>query len=72
MVVNDFSRFLAAMAEVINGLPQGLLALNFGFGAFPTALGFLAGTVEGCYYLVAVAPISFQAEAIVLAGTRVR
>ncbi|MDU5083393.1 NCS2 family permease [Tissierella carlieri] len=63
-----FQDFLAAIAVVINGLPQGLLALNFGFGAFPTALGFLAGTV-GMLLFGQVAPISFQAEAIVLAGT---
>lgn len=59
---------LAAIAVVVNGLPQGLLALSFGFAAFPTALGFLAGTV-GAFVFRSVAPISFQAESIVLAGT---
>jgi AGZA family xanthine/uracil permease-like MFS transporter len=59
--------FLAAIAVVINGLPQGLLALTFGFAAFPTALGFLAGSA-GMLLFGQVAPISFQAESIVLAG----
>ncbi|MDR1376408.1 MAG: NCS2 family permease, partial [Synergistaceae bacterium] len=64
MSVQDF---LAAIAVVINGLPQGLLALTFGFAAFPTALGFLAGSA-GMLFFGQVAPISFQAESIVLAG----
>lgn len=59
---------LAAIAVVINGLPQGLLALTFGFAAFPTALGFLVGPI-GMVLTGQVAPISFQAESIVLAGT---
>ncbi|MEW6523674.1 MAG: NCS2 family permease [Bacillota bacterium] len=59
---------LAAIAVVINGLPQGLLALSFGFAAFPTALAFAAGTA-GAIMFRSVAPISFQAESIVLAGT---
>ena len=32
---------LAALAVVLNGIPQGLLALSFGFAAFPTAVAFL-------------------------------
>ena len=59
---------LAAIAVVINGLPQGLLALTYGFGAFPTALGFLVGAA-GMLLFGQVAPISFQAESIVLAGS---
>lgn len=59
---------LAAIAVVINGLPQGLLSLSYGFGLLPTALGFLAGTV-GMLIFGQVAPISFQAESIVMAGT---
>lgn len=64
----NFQDILAAIAVVINGLPQGLLALTFGFAAFPTALAFLAGPI-GMLALGQIAPISFQAEAIVLAGT---
>lgn len=59
---------LASLAVVVNGLPQGLLALAFGFAAFPTALAFIVGAV-GAVFFSQVAPISFQAESIVLAGT---
>ncbi|KNF09671.1 putative membrane protein [Gottschalkia purinilytica] len=65
MTIQDI---LAAIAVVVNGLPQGILALSFGFAAFPTALAFLVGPV-GMLLSGQVAPISFQAEAIVLAGT---
>lgn len=39
-----------------------------GFASVPTALGFGVGVI-GCLLLGSVAPISFQAETIVLAGT---
>lgn len=59
---------LAAIGVVINGIPQGILALSFGFAAFPTALGFafsaLANAVTG-----SVAPVSFQVETLTVAGT---
>lgn len=58
---------LAALAVVVNGIPQGLLALMYGFAALPTALAFLAG-VGGSLYFNSVATISFQAETIALAG----
>ena len=32
---------LTAIAVVINGIPQGILALSFGFAAFPTAIAFV-------------------------------
>jgi len=41
--------------------------MTFGFAAFPTALGFLVGC-GGMAFFGQVAPISFQAESIVLAG----
>lgn len=63
-----FQDLLAAIAVVINGLPQGLLALNYGFGLLPTAAAFLVGTA-GMLVFGQVAPISFQAESIVMAGT---
>ena len=53
---------------MLNGIPQGLLALSMGFASVPTALGFGVGVI-GCLLLGSVAPISFQAETIVLAGT---
>lgn len=59
---------LAALGVVVNGLPQGLLALSFGFASVPTALGFLVGAA-GALLFGLVAPISFQAETITLAGT---
>ena len=59
---------LAAIGVVLNGIPQGLLAHSMGFASVPTALGFGVGVI-GCLLLGSVAPISFQAETIVLAGT---
>ena len=59
---------LAAIGVVLNGIPQGLLALSMGFASVPMALGFGVGVI-GCLLLGSVAPISFQAETIVLAGT---
>lgn len=59
---------LAAIGVIINGLPQGLLALTFGFASVPTAAGFIAGAI-GCGVFGVVSPISFQAETITLVGT---
>ena len=36
---------LAIIGVVLNGLPQGLLALTFGFASVPTALAFFVGAV---------------------------
>lgn len=58
---------LAGLAVVINGIPQGLLALSFGFAAFPTSIAFLVGAA-GSLAFNSVATISFQAETITLAG----
>jgi AGZA family xanthine/uracil permease-like MFS transporter len=59
---------LAALSVILNGLPQGLLALSFGFASVPTAFAFIVGAV-GCLVFGVVAPVSFQAETITLAGT---
>ena len=59
---------LAAIAVVFNGLPLAMLALTYGFAAFPTALGFIVGGI-GMVLTHQIAPISLQAESIVLAGT---
>ncbi len=59
---------LTALAVVVNGIPQGLLALTYGFAAFPTAIAFLIG-IAGSLAFNSVATISFQAETITLAGT---
>ncbi len=59
---------LTAIAVVLNGIPQGILALSFGFAAFPTSIAFLVG-ILGSLAFNSVATISFQAETITLAGT---
>ncbi|MGE5507239.1 MAG: hypothetical protein ACM3RP_01945 [Chitinophagales bacterium] len=59
---------LAALGVIVNGLPQGLLALSFGFASMPTAIGFGIGAL-GALLFGLVAPISFQAETITLVGT---
>ena len=64
----NFQDILAAIGVVLNGIPQGLLALAYGFASVPTAMGFIVGAIA-CMVLGSVAPISFQAETIVLAGT---
>ncbi|NLX74701.1 MAG: NCS2 family permease [Synergistaceae bacterium] len=58
---------LASLAVVVNGIPQGLLALSFGFAAFPTSIAFIIGAAASLF-LSSVATISFQAETITLAG----
>ena len=58
---------LAALAVVVNGIPQGLIALSFGFAAFPTSVAFLVGAA-GSFAFNSVATISFLAETITLAG----
>ncbi|MCK9340224.1 MAG: NCS2 family permease [Synergistaceae bacterium] len=58
---------LTSFAVVINGIPQGLLALSFGFAAFPTSIAFFIGAA-GSVAFNSVATISFQAETITLAG----
>ncbi len=65
--VELFQDLLAALATVMNGIPQGLLALSYGFASVPMSLGFFIGAAA-CGMLGSVAPISFQAESIVLAG----
>ncbi|MGY4689974.1 NCS2 family permease [Salibacterium sp. K-3] len=59
---------LAAVSGVMNGLPQGLLALAFGFASIPTALAFVVGAA-GSAAAGNAAVISYQAETITVAGT---
>ena len=63
-----FTDLLAALAVVVNGIPQGLLALSFGFAALPTSIAFIIG-IGGSLAYHSVATLSFQAETITLAGT---
>ena len=58
-----FADILAIIGVVLNGLPQGLLALTFGFASIPTAMAFFIGAL-GNTLTQSVAPISFQAETI--------
>ncbi len=58
---------LAAIGVVLNGLPQGIMAMTLGFAVFPTSFSFiLASAVNGAFG--SVAPISFQAESLALTG----
>ncbi|WP_462410532.1 NCS2 family permease [Neobacillus sp. Marseille-QA0830] len=59
---------LAALSGVLNGLPQGLLAMAFGFASVPTALAFMVGAA-GNAFTGNLAVVSYQAETITLAGT---
>jgi len=52
----------------LNGLPQGLLALTFGFASVPTALAFFTGAL-GNSMVGSISVISYQAETITVAGT---
>ena len=60
---------MAVIGVVLNGLPQGLLALAYGFASVPTALAFFVGAI-GNTVTQSVAPISFQAETITYAGSQ--
>ncbi|GAA4714380.1 solute carrier family 23 protein [Brevibacillus fulvus] len=64
----EWKDWVAAFGVVLNGLPQGLLALSLGFASVPTALAFLIGAV-GNALTGSVAVVSYQAETIALAGT---
>ncbi|ETT80974.1 xanthine/uracil permease [Viridibacillus arenosi FSL R5-213] len=65
----DFMKdILAALGVLLNGLPQGLLALSFGFASVPTALAFFIGAI-GNSATGSIPVISYQAETITVAGT---
>lgn len=65
----DFLKdILAAFGVLLNGLPQGLLAMSFGFASVPTALAFIVGAV-GNSVTGSIPVISYQAETITVAGT---
>src|SRR5699024_409929 len=66
--VEFFKDFLAALGVLLNGLPQGLLALSFGFASVPTALAFFVGAI-GNTAVGSLSVISYQAETITVAGT---
>ncbi|CCF14935.1 permease family protein [Brevibacillus laterosporus GI-9] len=64
----EWKDIIAALSVVLNGLPQGLLALSLGFASVPTALAFLIGAT-GNAITGSVAVVSYQVETIALAGT---
>lgn len=65
--VHWLTDLLAAVGVVLNGIPQGIMAMTLGFAVFPTAFSFgLAALVNGV--AGSVAPISFQAESLALTG----
>ena len=64
----EWKDLIAALSVVLNGLPQGLLALSLGFASVPTALAFLVGAA-GNAMTGSVAVVSYQAETITLAGS---
>ena len=58
---------LAAIGVVLNGIPQGIMAMSLGFAVFPTAFSFgLVSLINGV--AGSVAPVSFQAESLALVG----
>lgn len=59
---------LGALGGAMDGISETILAMSFGFAAFPTALGYLVGSA-GMLITGQVAPISLQAESVVMAGT---
>ena len=59
---------LGALGGAMDGISETILAMSFGFAAFPTALGYFVGAA-GMLLYGQVAPISLQAESVVMAGT---
>lgn len=59
----EWKDIIAALSVVLNGLPQGLLALSLGFASVPTALAFLIGAT-GNAITGSVAVVSYQVETI--------
>ncbi|MCT0197016.1 NCS2 family permease [Lactobacillus helveticus] len=59
---------MAAIGVVLNGIPQGIMAMGLGFAVFPTTFSFLL--VAALNFLFhSVAPVSFQAESLALTGS---
>ena len=46
LILEILQDILAAIGVVLNGIPQGLLALTYGFASVPTAIGFAVGAVS--------------------------
>lgn len=61
----DITEIRAALGVILNGLPQGLLAMSLGYATVPSSLGFFIGAIC-CYGFNSLAPINFQASTIVM------
>lgn len=58
---------MAAIGVVLNGIPQGIMAMGLGFAVFPTTFSFIL--VAGINFMFnSVAPVSFQAESLAVTG----
>lgn len=58
---------MAAIGVVLNGIPQGIMAMGLGFAVFPTTFSFVL--VAGINFMFnSVAPVSFQAESLAVTG----
>lgn len=56
---------MAAIGVILNGIPQGIMAMGLGFAVFPTTFSFVL--VAGInFFCKSVAPVSFQAESLAL------
>lgn len=62
-----FSDVLSALGVLFDSLPQGLLALFYGFQALPTAIGFAVAVIGSIIWQLPT-PVAFQAETTILAG----
>lgn len=62
-----FADLMAAIGVVLNGIPQGIMAMGLGFAVFPTTFSFLLVAAIN-FVFHSVAPVSFQAESLALTG----
>lgn len=66
-IMHFIADLMAALGVVLNGIPQGIMAMGLGFAVFPTTFSFVfASAINGFYG--SVAPLSFQAESLALTG----
>lgn len=63
----NFTDILSALGVLFDSLPQGLLALFYGFQALPTAIGFAVAVIGAIVWQLPT-PVAFQAETTILAG----
>lgn len=67
LILDWLADLMAAIGVVLNGIPQGIMAMTLGFAVFPTTFSFIfASAINGIFQ--SVAPLSFQAESLALTG----